>query len=566
MNDSINIKKELNDMNEAPSLMSNKISYNCSECPSIIEIISIDENNFEFKCNNNHNIKMKIKDYLNKMKLFNKNNNINNNICNIHKEEYLSYCFDCNTHLCKECLKLGEHSYHYKINIIEIIPNNEILIKIGKLIKNNRIKIEDLNNTKKETENKIKYILSENINKIKRIKLINKENNNKYEKEELKLNKNKYNLGLKNLKKEYENKMKKLKMNYYNNINNIKNKYKILNNKNENIYNNKIIELNKKADIKIRNYKFNERINKVSNFNELIEIIYNTYINYNSNYYNTINISNIYNTLFNNNKINKLKEKYNIFESYKYKLKEKENEKENIIKEKENMIKNYESKIKEKENIIEKNKNVINKYKIDISNKKNTMKIIYKIDNQYNNEIRIFGDLFVSNNKDNCKIFYNNQIYELVSKFKVQDINQLEIELNGILNITNMEQIFYGCSNLISLPDIHLIGTNNVTNMSFMFFNCTSLTSLPDISIWNTDNVTNMSRMFCKCSSLISLPDISKWNTNKVTNMAKMFYNCSSLTSMPDISKWNINNVKNMSDMFEGCCKLDKIPVLIKNN
>ena len=41
-------------MNEAPTLESNKIYYNCSECSSTIEIVSIDENNIEFKCNNKH--------------------------------------------------------------------------------------------------------------------------------------------------------------------------------------------------------------------------------------------------------------------------------------------------------------------------------------------------------------------------------------------------------------------------------------------------------------------------------------------------------------------------------
>ena len=56
-----------------------------------------------------------------------------------------------------------------------------------------------------------------------------------------------------------------------------------------------------------------------------------------------------------------------------------------------------------------------------------------------------------------------------------------------------------------------------------------------------------MNNMFYCCSSLSSLPDISKWNTNNVTNMNNMFYGCSSLTSLPDISKWNTNNVTNMS-------------------
>ena len=39
------------------------------------------------------------------------------------------------------------------------------------------------------------------------------------------------------------------------------------------------------------------------------------------------------------------------------------------------------------------------------------------------------------------------------------------------------------------------------------------------------------------CSSLISLPDISKWNTNKVTDISYIFDECSSLISFPDISK-----------------------------
>ena len=34
--------------------------------------------------------------------------------------------------------------------------------------------------------------------------------------------------------------------------------------------------------------------------------------------------------------------------------------------------------------------------------------------------------------------------------------------------------------------------------MNNMFFGCSSLSSLPDISKWNTNNVTNMNNMFSK--------------------------------------------------------------------
>jgi len=43
--------------------------------------------------------------------------------------------------------------------------------------------------------------------------------------------------------------------------------------------------------------------------------------------------------------------------------------------------------------------------------------------------------------------------------------------------------------------------------------------------------------MFYGCSSLISLPDISKWNMNNNIDISYMFYGCSSLSSLPDISK-----------------------------
>ena len=87
-----NLKEE----EESPILKSNKISYNCSECQSLIEIIEIDEEYIEFKCNNNHNIKMNIKEYLNKIKEYKDKNILNNDItlynsiCNKHNKENLS--------------------------------------------------------------------------------------------------------------------------------------------------------------------------------------------------------------------------------------------------------------------------------------------------------------------------------------------------------------------------------------------------------------------------------------------------------------------------------------------
>ena len=165
---------------------------------------------------------------------------------------------------------------------------------------------------------------------------------------------------------------------------------------------------------------------------------------------------------------------------------------------------------------------------------KNAIIIKYKIDNKINN-IRIFGEVFVSNNKDNCKIKYGYTEYKLTEYFKINnpENNILEIILTGINNITNASYMFYDCSSLIALPDISEWNTINVTNISYMFEYCTSLETLPDISKWNTINITDMSYLFAHCSSLKSLPDISKWNLTNITDKGYMFIGCSPSLNIP---------------------------------
>ncbi len=61
--------------------------------------------------------------------------------------------------------------------------------------------------------------------------------------------------------------------------------------------------------------------------------------------------------------------------------------------------------------------------------------------------------------------------------------------------------------------------------MRYMFFGCSSLISLPNISKWNIDNVTIMTYIFGKCTSLKKLPDISKWNVSNVKTIGVYFQN-----------------------------------------
>ena len=101
--------------------------------------------------------------------------------------------------------------------------------------------------------------------------------------------------------------------------------------------------------------------------------------------------------------------------------------------------------------------------------------------------------------------------------------------------------MFYGCSSLLSLPDISKWNTNNVINMIEMFYGCSSLSSFPNISNWNTDKVTNMNNMLEQCSSLSSYFDFSKMYITK------------SLTFLNDISKIKIKNIKGETILIINC-------------
>ena len=142
-----------------------------------------------------------------------------------------------------------------------------------------------------------------------------------------------------------------------------------------------------------------------------------------------------------------------------------------------------------------------------------TNEIIIKYCIGKEDKIRIFGDKFVENNKSNFQMIINDNSCELssfynIKKEKEKENEVLEIKLKQTNDITNISQMFIGCSSLIELPDISKLNTNNVIDMSYIFCQCNELSSLPDISKWNTKNVTNITGLFQQCSSLTELPDI----------------------------------------------------------
>jgi sugar-specific transcriptional regulator TrmB len=169
----------------------------------------------------------------------------------------------------------------------------------------------------------------------------------------------------------------------------------------------------------------------------------------------------------------------------KAKLKEKIEDYENKIKkikfENKKKIKEYENKINEMKNEYD---NITKKYdeykKLTESRIKeinNEIILIYKT-NKDKNKIKIFGNDFVKNNKNLCQIIYERKEYGLQSEFYVPNINKnkeiFEIKLKGILNISNLKNMFEGCSSLISAPDISKLDVTNMKSLNSMFQGCSS--------------------------------------------------------------------------------------------
>ena len=129
------------------------IGYNCSECSSLIEILSIKENNLEFNCVNTdkHNNKLNINNYLEKMKKYIDNKNLNNK-CEKHNHKYRLFCLDCKCHLCKECILSKIHKTHNRVILGEEQPNKEDIKLINDKIKYYNNKIQNIK------ENQIKEL------------------------------------------------------------------------------------------------------------------------------------------------------------------------------------------------------------------------------------------------------------------------------------------------------------------------------------------------------------------------------------------------------------------------
>ena len=157
------------------------------------------------------------------------------------------------------------------------------------------------------------------------------------------------------------------------------------------------------------------------------------------------------------------------------------------------------------------------------------------------NKNRIFGKEFVINNRNTCKIKYNNQEFELIEYF--EDIKSyynhdepIEFTLTKIELITDMSHMFEECDLLI----VDRICENNLKNET---------KSNKTFSVIENNNT--LSELYNAPNSLASLSTIRKNNDSSDSSLTinkkfinyYTFYLYKSMIIIPFISKWYLSNI-----------------------
>lgn len=105
--------------------------------------------------------------------------------------------------------------------------------------------------------------------------------------------------------------------------------------------------------------------------------------------------------------------------------------------------------------------------------------------------------------------------------------------------------------------DVMRWDTSNIKSLNGAFSTCMYLETL-DLSALDTSNVTDMANLFSGCSSLTNVAGLSNWDTSKVTDMSNMFLACSSLESV-DLTGWDFSSCESLNATFNWCNSLTTI-------
>lgn len=172
--------------------------------------------------------------------------------------------------------------------------------------------------------------------------------------------------------------------------------------------------------------------------------------------------------------------------------------------------------------------------------------------NRVKSQLSILLDLILSVN--NAPITYAQEKWGEnrtdASTLFNNDINLIYLPNLDTTKVTSFFAAFTG-SNIFKSD---IVVTKSATNLNKMFFGCENLISV-NTDRWDISNVTDISGMFANCYSLESFT-FSPPDTKKILDAYDMFYDCRSLISV-NITFSPDSRIRNIENMFRDCVNLE---------
>ena len=126
-----------------------------------------------------------------------------------------------------------------------------------------------------------------------------------------------------------------------------------------------------------------------------------------------------------------------------------------------------------------------------------------------------------------------------------------EIYDNWDATQTNLEYKFNSNRTLEYMP---YVDVSNATNVQYMFYQCSNLKQVPPFNF--SDAIVSISGMFQNCAMLVVVP---LFNTSKVKNMQYTFRNC--YYGLETLPLFDTSNVQNFGQMCENDSYLKNVPL-----
>ncbi|MCQ2165197.1 MAG: BspA family leucine-rich repeat surface protein, partial [Bacteroidales bacterium] len=176
-------------------------------------------------------------------------------------------------------------------------------------------------------------------------------------------------------------------------------------------------------------------------------------------------------------------------------------------------------------------------------------------------DVKVSGDIMTLLDGDNPPANVPDYgFFGLFSGFNsLKDAESLDLSAKTI-GTSAYSNMFMDCNRMTDAPEI---GATEVGaySMSYMFGNCSLMTAGPTVIHPLTLPASACENMFYGCSKLVTAPEIAAETIGEST-FNGMFYNCSALTGAPSVIKATTLPTKSCYNMFNGCRALQTPPAM----